>query len=353
MSSFLFFACLAAAGANAGLTLEGPPKVAFLYYDQRNDGGWTTAIDTARLKLEADFGISMDFVEKVRDDPAMIRPAAEKFIRRGYNIIIGTSFGHTDTLKDLAAKYPKVAFINISGVKTAANFASVYGRNYQSQYLCGMAAGAMSKSGKIGFLAADPFPRVIWAVNAFALGARKTNPKATVQVVYISAWNDPVKERAAASALISQGMDVLGQNLDTPTTQIVAEERGVWSTGAWLDRSKFAPKTTLCSQIWTWDRYFTNELKRIFAGNWQPNQDGEFPGIAEGGTDIACCNAAMPKEVVEQIEAERQAIIAGRDVFDGPLSDRDGKERVPAGQKLSDSDLRKIDWYVEGVLTSN
>jgi hypothetical protein len=49
--------------------------------------------------------------------------------------------------------------------------------------------------------------------------------------------------------------------------------------------------------------------------------------------------------------AERAAIVGGKQIFAGPLSDRDGKLRVPAGGTLSDGDLWKMDWYVAGVIS--
>ena len=73
------------------------------------------------------------------------------------------------------------------------------------------------------------------------------NPKADVHAVFTGAWDDPVKERAADTAVIDQGADVLGQQIDTPTTQIVAQERGVYGTGHNRDLREFAPKATLCS----------------------------------------------------------------------------------------------------------
>ena len=53
--------------------------------------------------------------------------------------------------------------------------------------------------------------------------------------------------------------------------------------------------------------------------------------IKDGGTDIACCGATVSKENADKIMAERQAIIDGKQVYAGPLKDRDGKERVAAG----------------------
>ena len=341
------------ARADDGFSLDAPPKVAFLYLNSKNDGGWQQAIDEARVKMESALKLTIPYVENVPDDAAAIKPAAEKFIQRGFNVILGSSFGYSDAFNELAQKYPKTAFIDISGIKHGPNLGSVYGRSYESQYLCGMVAGAMSKSGNLGFVAAHPLGLVNWTINAFAIGAQTMNPKATVHAIFTGAWDDPVKERAAASALADQGADVLGQNIDTPTTQIVAQERGIFGAGHDRDFREFAPKATLCSSVWVWDRYFIPEIKKIAAGHWKPDPYGAFPGIAGGGTDIACCNSAVPKDVIDKVMAERDAIIHGKQVFAGPIVDRDGKQRVAAGAVIGDADLWKMDWYTKGVVTQN
>lgn len=350
VTSGALLAC-APAQAQEGFTLKGKPNIAMLYFDVKTDGGWTQAFDEARVKIEKELGQKIQFVEKVPENASAIRPAAERFIQRGANVIIGTAFGYSDTFKELAKKYPDVAFLNGSGTTNDRNLQSFYGRTYESQYLCGMAAGAASKSGKLGFVAANPFGVVNWTINAFALGAQKMNPGATVTVIYTGAWNDPVKERAAASALIDQGADVIGQHVDTPTPQIVAQERGVFGTGHHRDMRQFAPKATICSSVWVWDRFLAPELKKVAAGNWKPNPYGAFIPISAGGTDIACCGPAVSKENTDKIMAERDAITKGKHVYAGPLTDREGKERVAAGQSLSDGDLWKMEWFVKGVIT--
>jgi basic membrane lipoprotein Med (substrate-binding protein (PBP1-ABC) superfamily) len=353
----MFLGALALAGLSGqvvaadGFTLKGPPKIAMLYFDAKNDGGWTQAFDEARIKVEKGIGMKIQFVEKVPEDASAIKPAAEKFIQRGANIIIGTAFGYSDAFKELAAKYPDVAFLNGSGTTNGSNLESFYGRTYQSQYLCGMAAAAASKTGKLGFVAANPFGPVIWTVNAFEMGAQKINPAATVTVIYTGAWNDPVKERAAATALIDQGAEAIGQHVDTPTPQIVAQERGKVGTGHHRDMRQFAPKATVCSSVWVWDKFLTPELKKIMAGGWKPSPYGAFIPMSEGGTDIACCGPAVPKDKVAIIMKERDELMKGKQIYAGPLKDKDGKERVAAGAVLGDGDLWKMDWYVPGVVT--
>lgn len=331
--------------------LEGAPSPALVIFSQKNDGGWSQSLDEARVKVEKELGLTIPVVENVPENATAIRPAVELLIDRGANIIIGSAFGYSDTFLELAKQYPNVAFINPAGTTNAANLQSIYGRTYESQYLCGMAAGAISKTGKLGFVAANPFGLVNWTVNAYALGAQKVNPNATVTVVFTGAWNDPVKERAATEALIEQGIDVIGQHVDSPTPQIVAEEKGVYGTGHHRDLGEFS-KATQCSSVWVWDRYLAPTITKIAAGEWEPGPYGAFLSIKEGGTDIALSGDAVPEDMKKQIMDERQAIVDGKkQVYAGPLSDRDGKERVKAGEVLSDADLWGMDWYVKGVIS--
>lgn len=331
-------------------TLQGPPKIAMIIYTQKNDGGWSQALDEARQRLETKLGTTIAVVENVADNATAVRPVVDLFVQRGYNIILGSVFGYSDAFKELSEKYPDVAFLNPAGTTNGPNLESYYGRTYESQYLCGMAAGAVSKSGKLGFVAANPLGLVNWTINAYALGARKMNPNATVTAVYTGAWNDPVKERAAAEALVEQGIDVIGQHVDTPAVQIVAQEKGIYGTGHHRDLSEVAPEATQCSSVWVWDSFLAPEIKKIEEGTWSPSPSGAFLGIKDGGTDIACCGKAVLPDAVDKIRAERQALIDGKKLFSGPLKDRDGHERVAAGQVLSDQDLWKMDWFVDGVI---
>jgi hypothetical protein len=59
----------------------------------------------------------------------------------------------------------------------------------------------------------------------------------------------------------------------------------------------------------------------------------------------------VPADKAKLIQAERDALLKGKQIYAGPLLDRDGKQRVAAGQVLSDGDLWKMDWFVKGVVT--
>src|SRR5258708_20183808 len=104
-------------------------------------------------------------------------------------------------MKEVSQKYPKVACLTGLGTTQGANRESFYGRTYESQYLCGMIAGAMSKTGKLGFVAAHPIGPVNWTINAYEMGALKMNPKATTTVLFTGAWTHPPTQPPAPHPL--------------------------------------------------------------------------------------------------------------------------------------------------------
>ena len=332
----------------ADFLAQGDPKPAVIIFSQSNDGGWSQAIHEARTRLEKSMDIRIPQAEGIPETATAIRPAAELFIERGANIIIGSAFGYSDTFLELSERHPDVVFLNPAGTTNGPNLKSFYGRTYESQYLCGMIAGGISKSGKLGFVAANPFGLVNWTVNAYLLGAQKVNPNASLTVVFTGAWGDPVKERAAAEALVEQGIDVIGQHVDTPTPQIVAQEKGIYGTGHHRDLSEFSTATQ-CSSVWRWEKFLQPEIEKISSGNFEPAPYGAFLSIADGGTDIACCGDAVSDDLKAKVMAERDALIAGKHVFAGPLSDMDGTSRVADGEVLGDGDLWGMDWFVNGV----
>lgn len=336
------------AHAELAATADGA-RPALVIFSDRNDGGWSQALDEARARIEENLGITIPVAEGISENATAIRPAVELFIDRGANIILGSAFGYSDTFAELASEYPDIAFLNPAGITNADNLKSFYGRTYETQYLCGMVAGGLSEDGNLGFVAANPLGLVNWTINAYLLGAREVNPDATVTVVYTGAWADPVSERAAAEALIEQGIDVIGQHVDTPTPQIVAEEAGVYATGHHRDLSEFSAATQ-CSSVWTWDRFLTPEIERIADGTFEPAPYGAFLSIADGAIDVACCGDAVSEDLADQVMAARDALIEGQHVFAGPLTDRDGTVRVVEGEVLDDGSLWGMDWYLEGVI---
>ena len=128
-------------------------------------------------------------------------------VRDGYKMIFATSLGELEygVNGQLYAKYPKVLFEQATGQLITKNQSEYFGAGEDTIYLSGMAAGAASKKGVIGYVVPFGVPEVVRHINAFTLGAQATHPGAKVKIVWTNAWYSPPKETAAAKALVAGG----------------------------------------------------------------------------------------------------------------------------------------------------
>ncbi|WP_151635911.1 BMP family ABC transporter substrate-binding protein [Noviherbaspirillum aerium] len=342
-------ATAAPAPAAAPATASDPLKVAFIYVGPVGDAGWTFAHDNARKAVEAEFAgkITTSFVEKVpegADAERVIRDLASQ----GNKLIFGTTFGYMEPMLKVARQYPDIRFEHATGYKTAPNMAVYETKTYEGAYLAGVIAGKMTKSNKLGVVASFPIPEVIRNINAYTLGAQSVNPKVTTRAIWISSWFDPSKERDAALTMISQGVDVLIQNTDSPATVQAAEEKGVYAFGWDSDMSKFGPKAHLASAVINWTPYYRQSIQSMLDSKWTSGET--WWGVKENSIDLVSLNPALPDEV-KKVVADRKAELAtGKAiVFTGPILDQSGKEVVAAGKEAETGMLKGMNFYVKGV----
>jgi len=339
-----------AAPASA-MDIEGEPKIAFIYAATARDGGWNEALDNARLAVEEELGLDISVAESIPEEATALNNAVDLFVGRGFNVIVGTGYGYSEGIKEAAARYPDVAFMNASGSTNADNLEGFYVRTYEAWYLAGMAAAGVSESGTVGILGGYPVGVVNWDVNAFALGAQAIDPDIETIVVYTNSWWDPVKEGEVAKAMLDQGADVIANNLSSAAPFIAAEEAGAYSIGFQLDMSQHAPNGHLTSVMFNWDKYLLPTLAALKDGTWEPSEWGAFPAMADGVVSLSPLHPDIPEDVVARIEQTRAAILAGEfSPFDGPVVAQDGTEVVAAGARLDDGGLWGMEFLVEGTI---
>src|SRR3954467_10094586 len=160
-------------------------KAAWIYVGPHNDGGWSQAHDQGRLWGQKKLGskVQTTFKENVPEGP-QVSQVIDSLVRDGNKIIFATSFGFQNAMYAAAQKYPDVKFEMATGTKTAKNMGEYFGAGEDSIYLSGMAAGAATKKGTIGYVAPFAIPEVIRHANAFALGVQAVNPKAKVKLLW-------------------------------------------------------------------------------------------------------------------------------------------------------------------------
>ena len=163
------------AGSAKSHSAKAAFKVAWIYVGPHNDAGWSQAHDQGRLYVQKMLGskVQTTYKESIAVGPQLQQTVAS-LVNQGYKMIFGTSYGFFD--KKLAAKYPSVLFEQATGTETAKNLSEYFGAAEDTVYLSGMAAGAATKKGTLGYVVAYPIPEVIRHANAFALGAQAMHP---------------------------------------------------------------------------------------------------------------------------------------------------------------------------------
>jgi basic membrane protein A and related proteins len=337
------------AGAPGMAPGAGKLKVAFVYVGPVGDAGWTYEHDQGRKYLEAhDPNVTTTAVENVAEGADSERVFTD-LARKGYGLIVGTSFGYMDPMLKVAGEFPNVDFVHISGFKRAKNMMTAFGKIEQGRYLTGIVAGRMTKSNIIGYVAAHPIPEVIRGIDAFTLGVRSVNPKATVHVVWSNTWYDPAQEKEAADSLLSIGADVLTQHQDSPATVQAAAAAGKFAIGYNSDMSRFGPKAFLTAPVWHWGSMYAYIAKQVEAGTF--HGEDLWWGMDRGTVDIAPIGPMVPTATRTFVAAKRQAILAGTlDEFAGPIKDQMGMVKVPAGGTLDHAAQSSLDWFVQGVV---
>ncbi|MEM4417763.1 MAG: BMP family ABC transporter substrate-binding protein, partial [Nitrososphaerota archaeon] len=179
-------------------------KAGYIYVGPIGDYGWSYAHDVGRKKADAKTpNVESVYIESVPEAEAA--GAIDTLIAQGAKLIAATSFGYMDALAEAAEKHPDLYFLHTgSGFRSGAagnapqNMSVIYAEEYQVYYLNGMAAGAVTNTGKLCFVAPFPIP-VVWRnLNAFALGANYAYKKRTgrdieVYAIWIYTWYDPGK----------------------------------------------------------------------------------------------------------------------------------------------------------------
>ncbi|WP_027892764.1 BMP family ABC transporter substrate-binding protein [Calidithermus chliarophilus] len=349
-------------------------KACFIYVGPIGDVGWTFAHNEARLAAEKAIpGLETKYVESVPEGQAM--PVIDRLVADGCNVIFTTSFGFMDQTLEAAKKYPDVIFAHASGFKRAPNMATYMADFYQVYYLNGLMAGALTKSGKVGYVGAFPIPELKRHISAFALGVRAVNPKATVNVKWINAWFDPAKAREAAEALIAEGNDVLAFTEDTATVVQTAAKKKIPSFSHYNSMYKYAPDYVVSGQIVHWEKIYIDFLKKVQSGTYTNKnlQNVDYWWLLREGAVSLGAQTGMPinPKFVPALKAAKMTVNGKQvsvydrvmellknmssakptfDPFTGPIKDRYGVIRVPAGKTMTIKELNEMKWMAPGVV---
>lgn len=354
----------ALAGATALGTLPtmsraaGDLTVGFIYVGPKDDFGYNQAHAEGAAAVKAMAGVTVVEEENVAETVDVQKSMESMINFDGASLIFPTSFGYFDPhVLAVAPKYPDVRFQHAAGLWSEGmpkNIGSYFGYIGMGQYLNGIVAGHMSKTKKIGFVAAKPIPQVLLNINSFLLGARSVDPTITCQVIFTGEWSLAVKEAEATNALADAGCDVITCHVDGPKVVMeTAAGRGAYVCGYHANQAPLAPELYLTGAEWNWAGVYTGFVKTVLDGGSIDNF--VRGGLADGFIKMSPLGPAVSDPARAQFEAVQAEILKGGfAAIKGPLKDNTGKEIAAAGQSFVETDiaLESMDYLVEGVVGS-
>lgn len=259
-------------------------KVGFVYIGDASTA-YTNNFCRSQKELEDAFPDNVITIAKYNIPEDNCQAAIQDLIDSGCDLIFGTSFGYGGFMKECAARYPKIQFVQATCADAnkepvLPNYHNCMGTIYQGRYVSGVVAGMKLKElidkGQIsedkitiGYVAAFPYAEVISGYTAFLLGVRSLVPEAVMKVRYTNTWSNTAVERSVAEALINEGCVVISQHSDTMgpanacETASVKKGTQVFHVGYNQSMTDVAPTTSLIATRINWTPYILSAVEAV------------------------------------------------------------------------------------------
>ncbi len=287
-----------------------------------NDGAWEGAERAAK-----ELGADVRFIEPGdgSDRAAGLRILASE----GMQLVIGVGFMFTDDLTELAREYPHVKFAGVDYalqvdahgrvVSPPPNLVALKFREEEGSFLVGALAALVGGSKKVGFVGGMDVPLIHKFEAGYRAGVRAVCPDCTVVAQYAGvtpeAFRDPERGKELALSQYQAGVNVIFHAAGSTGLGVFEAARAMnkLAIGVDADQSKEAPGHVLTSMVKRVDVAVFRAIKKVKEGRFQGGV--ESFGLREGGVDYvydAANEKLIPPSVRAQVEALRQAIVAGR-----------------------------------------
>lgn len=320
-------------------------KVAFIHQLDTEQSGWCKAHDEGRKYLEEVMGDAVTTRSYFQvNTPEDAEQVLETAIADGAQVVFTTTpqLGRA-TLK-AAVKNPKVRFLNCAVDMPYSSIRTYYCRFYEGKFITGAIAGAMAHNDRIGYIAAYPIYGEPASINAFALGAQMTNPRAKIDLRWSCQDGSPVAD------FIKAGIRVIS-NREVPSQEQVYLDFCNYGTYQVGDDGVL---TSLGSPCWMWGKLYENVIRSIMSGAWSSDKNSRqavnyWWGMDSGVVDVKL-SAKLPEGVRILAEMLRQQLRDGKlDPFARRIIAQDGTEINDGSRTLSADEILRMDWLCDNV----
>ena len=318
-------------------------RCAFLYNSTPERSGWTYWHELGREAIAKAFGTRVEttFCSDVSAEEAA--GVMEEWIADGIDVIFAASPVFLEACIRESALHPETKILNCSLLASYHNVRSYYLRIYEAKFILGMIAGAMAEDDRIGYIADYPIYGVPASINAFALGAQTSNPRARVFLE----WST-LRDHNPEEALAAQGITLIS-NRDIRAPLLENRSFGLY-------RVEGETLRNLAMPVWNWSRLYESVIRSIlngaFTGEGEVNADramNYYMGMSTDAIDLLL-SEKLPAGVRRLSELLHAGIRHGDfHPFVGPIVDQSGTVRLAKDEVLSRQAIIGMDYLVQNV----
>lgn len=291
-----------------------------------NPRGDRSFIDSAAAGAEraiAELGVTGTIVETAgaQEHDAAVRRA----VQDNPDIIV-TIAVDAPIIEEIADEFPDQKFgaqetFFFAGVPDLDNLALYNIMTHENSYLAGIAAGMLTRTGKVGAVGGMDTPGINLFIVGFEEGVKSVCADCELVRSYVGDFSDPVTAKEQALTLFADGADILYQVAGRSGEGVLqaAAETGNFAIGVDSNQDDLYPGTIILSAMKRVDNAVYNFVSSVVDGSYVAGETtvGLREGFAGLSWDVGVCSRtfdeAGPEDMVAKLPAVRQAIDEARE----------------------------------------
>ena len=316
-------------------------NVAFLYAFSPEQIPWTKAHDEGRQYLEDHLGAQVN-VKVYLAENRQYSAAIEQAIEEGAELIFATTAAMGPACRKAAALHKGVKILLCALFQPYTGVRLYNSRTYECKFITGAIAGAMADGNEIGYVANYPIFGTPASVNAFALGAKMTNPRAKIRLRWSCLPGDPVQQ------LLEEGINVISNREGAAS----GATDGRFELGTFF-RSEKGELLPLAVPCWQWGKMYEKIIHSIYSGAWKDISASKainyWWGIGSGVVDVQWSDQ-LPSGVCGLGKILKRGIAQGTIApFRMKIIDQNGVLRNDGSADLTPEEILTMDWFCDNV----
>lgn len=322
--------------------------IAFIHPTTPDRSPWIKGHDLGRMQIEKVFGSQISvrsYFDALTAETAAA--ALDRAVADGAELVFTTTPQLSRLTLKAALKYPAVKFLNCSVDTPYPSIRTYYSRIYEGKFITGAIAGAMADNDRIGYIGSAPIMGVPAAINAFALGAQMTNPRARIELRWSCVAGTPLAD------FFSSGIRVVS-NRDVPTAEKIYLDFCNYGTYELNAENRLQ---ALASPVWQWGNFYERIVRSVLNGTWDKEKDtpkalNYWWGLSSDVIDVEF-SANLPAGIRAMAQQLKAGIRSGTlDPFCRRIVAQDGSLKNEGDFGLSPEELLHMDWLCENVVGS-